>query len=355
MTKANVSAVLSSYSNYCNFMKGEKSISRLQKIAKEGEIKKNEFYEKIKLSFNLLKENFLMLITAQSLERFTPHYYKAKELINKINVLKKTLILGNRILVKSKNMVSYKYTYEDVEIATKDIDKKIKQYISDRDKTKKVINLFDTGVCRGMSEWFTYLYFKTMDCFKDRSKEFHIKAVAENFKYGSPVEGALLQMFPHSNSRIDPPIFFQGLYAQRFANPLKKREETINTLKKLPLGIYNLVTLGNGKDKGHACILIKLSSDLLYYWDPNYGLIKIMGDNIESTFLDLYKKCVLDLYRENIDSTGFSLTKMEPTHKKYFPKITEAYKGIYIFDARKSFFIKTLAYFSISNIIWTFF
>ncbi|NGX40976.1 MAG: hypothetical protein KR126chlam4_00808 [Candidatus Anoxychlamydiales bacterium] len=333
----NLSHILGSYDSYCNFMKGEQPISHLKKIAETGVISNAKPYRKIKLIWKVFKESALMLFTAgRCFEAFSSHYCKEKNAIEELKGMKKTTILGNEFLVKSHNRLSYKHQKDSV-IPISNIDKKLKSYLLEGDKPKKVLDLNEHGICRGMSEWFAYLYFKTLESFKNKPHEFHVKAIAENFKKGSPIEGALLQKFPNSIS-IRPPIFFEALYAQKFKNPLKKREESIKILKKLPLGIYDLnILASSSSETGHDCILIKESSDLIYFWEPNNGLIKIKGSNIENSFFEEYEKVLKSLYDEIGDKT-LILVKMEPTYKKYYPRISEISSNIYIFDARKAFF-----------------
>lgn len=46
------------------------------------------------------------------------------------------------------------------------------------------------GICRGMANWFFYLYYQTQNPFS--SMDEHIKAVSQQFEKGAPAEAALL-------------------------------------------------------------------------------------------------------------------------------------------------------------------
>ncbi len=151
------------------------------------------------------------------------------------------------------------------------------------------------GTCRGMSDWFLYLYFATKHLFSD--PEEHLKAVARRMETGATGQATLLQTFSPSDGRSMLHLLEKRIHHPIASKPwgeLSKSEQkdyfsyTFNTIppklfekdhpeakkliRSLPSGAYHLGV------PFHAMTFFKLSPTLAYLFDPNAGLIRMKGD-----------------------------------------------------------------------------
>lgn len=142
--------------------------------------------------------------------------------------------------------------------------------------------LMPNGICQGMCDWFTYLYFKTLPYYSD--PEFHLQSIAKLFENGAPRQAELLQLFGWINVEIRDSILGFEIKKECGTNLL-----TIETLtedkvksslfiKDLPVGVYSVV-LSIVWDKGHSLRYFKINENLGFIFDPNIGLIKLAGNN----------------------------------------------------------------------------
>ncbi len=135
------------------------------------------------------------------------------------------------------------------------------------DKQKQGINFFHWyGVCRGMSDWFFHLYFKTQAYFTDPDE--HIKAVTQQFEAGAPREASLL----HSLNEEAPT---ELLNLDRHlnvlqCNPICQTDKQIaEELCTLPPGTYALYS------SCHRVNWINLGGSRGYFYNPSFGSDRI--------------------------------------------------------------------------------
>ncbi len=154
--------------------------------------------------------------------------------------------------------------------------------IRDNQGQNQGINFFHRyGVCRGMSNWFLYLYFKTQAHFTDPDE--HIKAVTQQFEAGASKEASLL----HS---LNEEATTQLLNLDRQLNvlqcdPLKQTDQHIaEQLCALPPGAYALYS------SSHRVNWINLGGSKGYFYNPNFGSDRIQG-------IEDLTKCVKELVK----------------------------------------------------------
>lgn len=124
--------------------------------------------------------------------------------------------------------------------------------------------------CRGMSEWFFYLYFQTKDYFDDPNA--HMQAIGRQFSNGAPRQAGVLQALASPNNRE-----FLGLQTERTeVLPSSAHEETdrrslIEMFKELEPGAYAIHL------HKHRLNYISVSRKRGYLYDPSQGTISIKG------------------------------------------------------------------------------
>ncbi|NGX34310.1 MAG: hypothetical protein K1060chlam1_00661 [Candidatus Anoxychlamydiales bacterium] len=336
MSSVTLSKPFSSYDAYTNFMSGQEAISKLRAVAlsekSEKSIDKFPYLKKVVSIFY----NYLLIIKYSFLCTVNRIYYgpfkkKGNPYFRRGIIARKTInwmrVFGNNFLVPTTNCVQTELV--DISMDLREVDEEIKERFSEKFKDKislKISDMQKDGICRGMSVWFDFLYMSTIDTFKDKSPETHIKAVAELFRYGSPIEGCLMQelvmVLP-----IQKYTYHTSSYAQKYVKPFENIENTVDILKQLPIGNYGL------HPKTHVCNLFKVSDDCMYLWDPNTGLIKIQGTNVERALLDILKK-----YVEGGTNNGFCLFRRDSIVEDYRfsgeidSEVKEVKPGIFIFE-----------------------
>lgn len=156
---------------------------------------------------------------------------------------------------------------------------------------KKIAFYEDKGCCRGMAEWFLYLYFKTRHMFSDPSA--HVKAVGRQFAEGAPREAVLLQaLCPRDRN-------FLGLervsydVLERDSNEAENREKITNLFKSLSPGAY---AVGTAK---HRMNYICMGRNRGYFFNPNHGTIVVEG-----------KKDLAKVFEKVLDHTSDELPEL---------------------------------------------
>jgi len=125
------------------------------------------------------------------------------------------------------------------------------------------------GKCRGIEDWFAYLYLQTRAKFSDPRQ--HVMAVAKIFEKGAPKEAVFLQdVFPNLAVCLGIDRELIGRFVKR-----NQQEElpvfidkTARVFGSLKPGIYKV----SGIPK-HAISFIKSSANQFYLHDPNIGLV----------------------------------------------------------------------------------
>ncbi len=154
-----------------------------------------------------------------------------------------------------------------------------------------MIHYSDTsGHCRGISNWFNFLYLKTRSAFS--SPENHIRAVSKRFRKGSPIEAAFIQSLHNSNpGKTYKPILkalrlkLNYKFLER-SNKIKTIPALAKKIYSLPQGCYN-IGLPVTKKIGHSISFIREKKER-FYIDPNKGAIHISNPQILESFISSY-------------------------------------------------------------------
>lgn len=128
----------------------------------------------------------------------------------------------------------------------------------------------ENGVCRGMSHWFVYLFFKTLNQFSN--PEQHLCALSTQFEHGASKQAAFLHSLNQSRDMMLMMYGLLNLNVQEdylSADP-QNLEQLRQELQLCPPGVYGIY-IGN-----HQLAYIKYqSSHQQFLFDPNYGIFKI--------------------------------------------------------------------------------
>lgn len=166
------------------------------------------------------------------------------------------------------------------------------------------------GYCRGLSDWFIYLYLRTRNYFfNSETQEYdhkaHFAAIWEEFSGGAKEEAVLLQALrtgkgkllglkigtqpicskwtsPLSHSSVREPslridyskwVDLRGSYdsADQIAIATKDFNETISEIEKLENGVYFV------NNHNHAMVYVKIEKDLGYFFNSSQGIKEING------------------------------------------------------------------------------
>ncbi len=156
------------------------------------------------------------------------------------------------------------------------------------------------GICRGMSDWFNYLYLQTQHLFEHPRD--HMIALGNVFIKGGPREAVLLQSLHINKGKLLNVRMGSLQYKKQFVAPyvialkpslngtglaVANYNRAIKTIENLPLGSYRLLV------PKHACAFIKVSPYLSYFFDPNFGVLEIAGIKQAAKllpFFELYYK-----------------------------------------------------------------
>jgi len=331
MTDVDLNNLLSSYENFNNFMKGEKPISYLKSIGESKDFLKikpfnnsNKIVIIANLYLNIIKDIFLGILTKPfNLHQKSSYFIKAKFSYRKIKLIN---IFGSQFLMPGMNRIIPNYM--NYSFDKNKIDSKIKELLYEKDENKHLEILSPAnlakGLCRGMCDWFCFLYENTKDSFANKPIEYHLKAISSLFKDGSSIEGLLCHLFPTIND-IKSCVYFCSHNVNIFAHPID--EKKVKTyLKQIPLGFYHV------SFNRHVINLIKASDDSTYIWDPNMGLIKIKDKNFEDAFFYYFEK----LGRTYNIKDGFVIHSLEKDLKQIsLKKVKKISSEIFILKESK--------------------
>lgn len=144
---------------------------------------------------------------------------------------------------------------------------------------------FDGGICRGMVEWFFYLYFQTKDQFQD--PRHHMSVLSKQFSHGGGKEAVVLQAINIKKGKV------LGLQIgkQPCSHPIAPRwwstELTIpdsiwKNSNAAPTIIEQFQAFAPNTAyeiwvPRHAIAYIKIHDRLGFFFDPNYGVFEING------------------------------------------------------------------------------
>ena len=224
--------VLGSYANLCQFLEGKKAIAEIEQEAQ-----------------------FLSLSTVKKIHRS-----------------------GVQILVQTQNIPSLDSRDVDghppilfCSINDPKVAKRTFAYYADgfadneaviNAKGEKIVSFNNSeGVCRGMSEWFVYLYFSTLKKFSDPTQ--HFTAVAKQFENGAPSEAVLIQNLCIKKGKMIGLKIEYDAYKICDDNSGLGKKITRRIINKIPPGVYTV------RFPEHQCVYVKLNKNLSFYFDPN--------------------------------------------------------------------------------------
>jgi hypothetical protein len=176
------------------------------------------------------------------------------------------------------------------------------------------------GLCRGMCQWFHFLYLNTQGHFSDRRK--HMIAICEQFANGAGKAAALLQSLdakkgkilnlnigaqqPHSK-RNRPDQMLKILCADWTNDSLLK--DIVDKLNDLPVGSYTITI------PRHALAMVKINNRLSYFFDPDEGVQEIQGTRPGQELSKLISAC------DDLDNGGniriIPVTLRDSSYKKH--------------------------------------
>ncbi len=160
------------------------------------------------------------------------------------------------------------------------------------------------GICRGMSNWFVYLYLNTKDQFADPRS--HMSALGKLFQDGGGSEATLLQsLYIKKGSLLGLKVGIQPIHSHgTLSTPVLKQAtsdwnssmnpQVATKLQNLPAGVYRTNV------PRHAMAYIKINDTLSYFFDPNEGLIEINGKDQGEKLYELLKT--------SLDKTGGAIS-----------------------------------------------
>jgi hypothetical protein len=133
------------------------------------------------------------------------------------------------------------------------------------------------GICRGIADWFLYLYLKTRNQFNDPRA--HMRALGKQFSKGGGMEATLLQsLFINKGKLLGLNIGFQSIHSRQPISAVARvnwqsesKENGIKFLQDLPVGAYAI------RFSHHQMAFVKCNNNLAYYFDPSIGIIEIQG------------------------------------------------------------------------------
>ncbi len=144
------------------------------------------------------------------------------------------------------------------------------------------------GICRGMCEWFLYLYLHTKSQFSDPRR--HMLALGKQFAKGGGMDPTLLQsLFLNKGKLLNMKFGAQTTHTRYPISlfehtPIEwkaKAEPIMRELQNLPAGAY-----GVGLPL-HQTAYIKIDDRLGYFFDPNHGITEINGDSVGEKLYEL--------------------------------------------------------------------
>lgn len=175
--------------------------------------------------------------------------------------------------------------------------------------TQRIVFNSGKGICRGETFWFIYLYLSIQHLFSDPLTP--ILAAGKQFAQGGENESILLQGLYHIkkgkmlNLKID--ACFQDPASKSLnAAQVYQNDEAIRILSSLNNGVYKVDL------EKHACAYIKISQDLAYYFDPNYGVFELSGNYRYYNLIALVKWYFPENYQENLNFKICSLRRPQP-------------------------------------------
>lgn len=149
------------------------------------------------------------------------------------------------------------------------------------------------GICRGICEWFLYLYLHTQGHFSDPRR--HMATLGRHFAKGGGQEATLLHSLFMNKGKLINLKF--GTQTTRAAASIPLLSYTCSTwkssktaivsqLQNLPVGAYNIGL------PVHNLALVKISPQLCYFFDPNLGIVEVHSEHVGDILYGLISNSV---------------------------------------------------------------
>jgi hypothetical protein len=251
-------------------------------------------------AFNSYKNLHHFLIQIEGQKEIQQILSKRDYLIEDLNSQTSENLVYVSLITKSKNLCNAEGRLADAHppIPEKKIkDQKVwKKTFCCVDKEVRFNNVEAGGVCRGMCQWFHFLYLNTQEQFSDRRK--HVIAVGEQFSNGGGIATTLLQSLaldkgklldlnfgtqnPHSKRRCAVP------YIQFTFKELTDKSclDSIDTkLNDLPAGSYHISL------PRHVQAMVKIDDHLTFFFEPSRGVYAIQEAAPMQGIYYLIRKC----------------------------------------------------------------
>jgi hypothetical protein len=171
------------------------------------------------------------------------------------------------------------------------------------------------GICRGMRDWFLYLYLKTKDQFSDPRA--HIDTLGRQFSNGGSIESTLLHsIFLRKGKLLGLKIGTQPAQSRdcQFASYLlwETSADWLSLSRDLSFDLGNLSegAYGIGIPK-HAVAYVKIHNTLGYFFDPNHDIIEINGPEQGEKLYQLVSDALQET-GENLDAVANNIVTVMP-------------------------------------------
>lgn len=125
----------------------------------------------------------------------------------------------------------------------------------------------DKGLCRGMSLWFVYLYFKTQNHFSNPQE--HLRALGTQFEQGASRQAAFLHSMKTPSSNYDLLNLNTQIDYLKINPRGKTHEQIIGEMQHCIPGVYGVYT------GTHQLVYIKHQDGRQFLFDPNKGIFEV--------------------------------------------------------------------------------
>ena len=192
------------------------------------------------------------------------------------------------------------------------------------------VNFRDSGICKGISNWFIYLYLKTQHQFSDPRS--HMIALGKQFSKGGGIEPTLLHsLYVRNGKLLNMRIGEQqGRVSGQAGRPVcshtlsdwkDAEDQVLSELKNLPAGAYSLIV------PFHQMAYVKIDAHLGFLLDPNEGIIEISGKEVEEELYAFVLLAAQECLEGNaLDYMFYRLSRVRITKES---KLHEVFSQLY--------------------------
>jgi len=293
--------VLSSFDNVRKFLLGKQALEKIKPSSPSSTMPNWKFRWKVLLChpfhsfiylFARCLESLSHCLRAEKAERKCKALAERQIFIlnpNSDPLVDKTYHVGMKLLCSAENKPAPGTEdiskHSDIPIYSINDPKVLKRLYQ---KNGKIQVRHNDGICEGMSNWFLYLYVATKPWFANPRK--HLIAITKQFEKGAPREASLLQsIFVKKGKILNANI--QREYAKlRYKDYLNDKAGAKKIVDGLLPGAYHVSIRSDPNISGHSVVLIKINKNLSFFFDPNYGLYEINGENLSGWLLPKFDR-----------------------------------------------------------------